>query len=133
MMKNLFFYLAFLPITACAEPDVDPFTLPPSPDALQGNIQVDPHNPNGGKKFQGVWLVTSDGQKKLLAYNTQSVWAQFDGKSVLVTGADYVPDGQAYSATHYRIDSLKVDAAQDEALYVSVGPKKSLKGTLTLE
>ena len=132
MFRHLFFALLAVPFTACAEPPVDPFILPPPPGALTGTIQVDAPNPNGGKKFQGVWLVAKDGKKQLVAYNTRSVWAQFNNQAVTVTGESYIPSGQAITADHYRIESLTVTQPNDTTLYVSAGPETKLQGTLSL-
>ena len=132
MFRRILLTILITPFTACAEPTVEPFVIPPPPGALEGTIQVDPPNPNGGKKFQGVWFVTSDGNKKLVAYNTRSVWAQFEGKAVSVNGADYIPNGQAITADHFRIDHLKVTNAQDATLYVSAGPETKMQGTMYL-
>jgi len=132
MLRQLFFAFLVLPFSACAEPTVEPFILPPPPGALEGSIQVDPPNPDGGKKFQGVWFVTADGTKKLVAYNARSIWAQFEGKAVTVTGADYIPNGQAITADHFRIDHLKVTNEQEATLYVSAGPETKMQGTMHL-
>ena len=111
---------------------MEPFILPPPSGSLLGIIEVDPKDSDDGKKLQGVWLVSADGKKLLVAYNTRSLWAQFEGKTVSVTGESYTPSGQAMTADHYRIESLKVTPPEKATLYVSAGPEIKLQGTMQL-
>ena len=111
---------------------MDPSQPIPSPETQKGTIVVDPPSPSGGKDFQGVWLVTADGEKKLVSYHKRSVWAQFDRKAVTVTGASYIPQGQSVMADHFRIESLTLQKTDDTARYVRVGPKKKMHGTIQL-
>ena len=130
-MLRYIFYL-FLILSSCSESKVDPFDLIPSLDAQNGTIMVDPPDSKGGKEFQGVWFITTDGTKKLVSYSTRSVWAQFDGKAVTVTGESYFPQGQSIVADHFRITRLKLQKTNDAALYVSVGPETKMHGTMQL-
>ena len=106
--------------------------LPPSPDATPATVRVDPE-PSGTKKFQGVWLERKGGERQVIAYNTRSIWAQFDGKEVLVTGQVYQPPGQSISAEHFRVNTLTVADPQNAGLYTGVGPSQEMTGKIEVE
>lgn len=80
-----------------------------------------------GKKFQGVWLERKDGERYVVAYRPQAWLRGFEGRSVKVTGSTYEPQGQRISATHFRIDTLKVER-RGEGPILEVGPERTLIG-----
>lgn len=85
----------------------------------------------GGKKFQGVWLERDDGERWVAAYRPEPWLKEFEGRRVRVTGWVYQPQGQAISATHFRIETLRLagpEAAAD-AQVVAVLAERRLSGT----
>jgi hypothetical protein len=130
-MKPLLSTLLFVATSACAEPPLHPSIPVAKSDGATATVRVDPTP--GAKRFQGVWLESADGSKQLIAYNKRSVWAQFEGQTVVVTGAPYQPEGQSISADHFRVETLSLADSSAATLYTSVGPIKALTGDLTLQ
>jgi len=82
----------------------------------------------GGKKFQGVWLVTKDGQRQVISYRPHGWWRAFEGRRVEATGEPYAPRGQAIAAQHFRVDKLRIVTPTPEDSLVSVSGELELHG-----
>lgn len=85
----------------------------------------------GGKKEQPVWLVSGDGQRRIVAYRPEPWFAAFDGHRVHVTASPWTPKGQALSGEHVRIETLELAASDpqpERARYTSLGPEQTLRG-----
>jgi hypothetical protein len=104
---------------------MDPINDRTTPAAsVTGTIRVDPTP--GAKKFQGVWLEATDGSKQLIAYNTRSVWARFEGQTVWVTGEPYTPELQSITADHFRVETMSLANSNQAAPYTSVDAKRKM-------
>ena len=132
MFRWLSVLLVFLPMMAESSPVQPPELGIQAPGAQSGTIHVDPDRPTAGKRFRGVWFTPENGIKTLVAYNAHSIWAQFDGQTVSVSGEEYVPQGQAIQAPHFRIHRLTVTDPNATGHYISAGPETERSGTLTL-
>lgn len=131
-MTKILSLLSLFATPAAAGPSLEPGSPQIGPDANPATVRVDPE-PSGAKKFQGVWLERKDGGRQLIAYNTRSLWAQFDGKEVYVTGEVYQPPGQSISAEHFRVDTLTVADLQTAVLYTGAGPLREMTGVIEVE
>lgn len=117
--------LLLLTSTTCAEPRMDPINDRTTPAAsVTGTIRVDPAP--DAKKFQGVWLEATDGSKQLIADNTRSVWARFEGQTVWVTGEPYTPDLQSSTADHFRVETMSLANRSQATLYTRVDAKRQM-------
>jgi hypothetical protein len=108
-------------------------TLEPAPEGLESftaTLRID--QASSAKKFQGVWLARDDGDRWLIAYRPWGYWTPFADQRVTVTGATYTPRGQAVSATHFRVHSLRLAPGAD-APWTELGPERTLRGTLSVE
>ena len=61
----------------------------------------------GYKRFQGSWLYT-DGGRYVLSYRPMPEYTPFVERRVVARGAHYTPWGQAISARHFRVDSMRL-------------------------
>jgi hypothetical protein len=79
---------------------------------LEGRYEVDPIP--GGKRLQGSWLVTDDGQRYVISYRPVPKYFAFLDKRVVVHGRPYWPgrDTQQLGATHVAIDSIELAPGQ---------------------
>lgn len=98
-------------------------------DTLRGVLSIDARP--GAKKFQGVWLVSDDGERFVLDDRSRSLWTPFDGSVVAVTGEHVSPIGQAIHGQHFRVHQLRfIDRPSRARDLMSFGPERSLRGTL---
>jgi hypothetical protein len=111
------------PVPAPLEPSATPVE-----DGFEAVVRIDAEP--GGKRFQGVWLERSDGERWVIAYRPLGIWADFEGKTVKVTGETYRPEGQAISATHFRVSTLRFEHDAPSDGLVAVGPQVELSGKI---
>lgn len=93
---------------------------------FEAKVVIDPSP--GAKKFQGVWLERDDGQRWLIDYRARPYWTPFAEARVEVSGARYMPDGQAVTAVHFRLDTLRIVEPTPDHHLVRLGPKRQLTG-----
>lgn len=104
----------------------------PAPDAsdeLHATLRIDAQP--SGKKFQGVWLELADGTRYVVDYRARELWRGFEGAEVIATGHCYEPFGQAISARHFRVASLRFAAPPARSVpFRALGPEIVLTGEL---
>lgn len=123
---------AATPVTKAATPAPSPSPaskLAPTAghSAFDATLTID--GKPGGKKFQGVWLVRADGSKLVIDYRARGLWRPFENQKVHVTGSSYQPRGQAISAAHFRVHTLRMADSQSTASIVELGPEQTLEGS----
>ena len=64
------------------------------------------------KRFQGSWLHLDGGGKLVLSYRPMLDYAAFVERRVIVRGEHYSPEGQAISARHFRVKSMRLAEGQ---------------------
>ncbi len=99
----------------------------PPPDMLTFRATLEIDKEPGGKRFQGVWLVREDGERWVVDYRARDHWKPFEGATVEAVGRTWSPQGQAISATHFRVHSLRVKPDAGTA-WVYLGPEQKLSG-----
>jgi hypothetical protein len=123
-------------VAACSSPSVKPSeprptntaptAAPSAANERRGMLAIDPEP--GGKKFQGVWFESGD-QRFVLDYRPHGLWTVFAGREVVITGGCYQPFGQAISATHFEVETLRVaEETRGIGPYFSFGPKQRMLG-----
>ena len=124
--------LIFL-LSACSTTEVEPSVIDPTvlsgePIEFTATVRIDARP--GGKKFQGVWLERPDGEKWVIDYRPRDCWKPMEGLTVTARGQTYAPEGQAISATHFKVEELRLVTLTAEATLVAVGEEWTLTGTL---
>ncbi len=99
-------------------------------DGFEATVRIDAQPERKG--FQGVWLERADGERLLLEYRPVAWLRPLAGRTVRVTGATYVPPGQAIMATHFKVDTLWVLGDPSEVPFVGFGPETTLSGKFGL-
>lgn len=108
---------------------------PATPEAdkdagFEATLEIDAEP--GGKRFQGVWLVLSGGERLVVDYRATAWWMSFRGRKVRVTGEHWTPDPRAQSigAAHFRVHELSlIDPHQEPfADPIGLGPERELDG-----
>ncbi len=66
----------------------------------------------GYKRFQGSWLHLDGGGKLVLSYRPMLDYTAFVERRVIVRGEHYSPEGQAISARHFRVTSMRLAAGE---------------------
>jgi len=115
-----------------AEPSA-PTPLEPPVQAPEGETitlraKVDIDDKPGGKKFQGVWLVTEDGNRHVISYRADPWWTDFEGRTVDAVGRPYVPRGQAIMADHFRLEEMEVVDPTPEDPLIKITSERELDG-----
>jgi hypothetical protein len=96
---------------------------------LTATLRIDPQP--GPRHFQGVWL-EHGGQRWIVDYRARELWRAFDQHEVIVTGGCFVPFGEAITATHFDIATLRVaDPEAARGRFLAVGPERTLPGQFT--
>lgn len=123
---------------ANSDPDPEPPAVPEPPEApaqapeivtLRAKVDID--DKPGGKKFQGVWLVTEDGNRHVISYRADPWWLGFEGRTVDATGKPYTPRGQAIMADHFRVEQMiVVEPTVDDPL-IMITDEHELEGKFT--
>lgn len=97
-------------------------------ETFEAKVEIDAKP--GGKRLQAVWLVTG-GSKRVIDYRANEWWRPFEGRKVSVTGESYQPQGQAISASHFRVHSLELlDPTPDDPIW-KVGKEEEVSGSFT--
>ena len=96
---------------------------------LRATVDID--DKPGGKKFQGVWLVTEDGNRHVISYRADPWWLDFEGRTVDATGTPYQPRGQAIGADHFRVEEMRVVKPTTADPLVMITNERELEGEFT--
>ena len=126
------------PIAVATAPAPEPDVVKPPPEpeqdaqqeleVLLARVEID--DAPSHKRFQGVWLVTEDGQRHVIDYRARPWWLPFDGRRVQAKGVHYSPFGQAISAPHFRIELMTVIEPTVDDQLVSITGEQTLEGQL---
>lgn len=75
---------------------------------FEGRLEIDPVA--GGKRFQGVWLVTDEGDRFLITYRPREKYFPYVDRRVIIDGEEFEPDPrtQHIMADHLRVHSIDV-------------------------
>jgi hypothetical protein len=122
-----------LPPTAPVQAAAATTAIAPAPtdtaDALEElDARVEIDATVGGKNFQGVWLVGDGDERWVISYRAEPWLREFEGLRVHASGRRYSPEGQAINATHFRLESMRVLDPTLGALFVEVGPERTMLG-----
>lgn len=116
------------------EPPAVPEPLEPpvqEPQVVTLRATVDIDDEPGGKKFQGVWLVTEDGNRHVISYRADPWWTDFEGRTVDATGKPYTPRGQAIMADHFRVEQMVVVEPTVDDPLIMITDERELEGKFT--
>jgi hypothetical protein len=95
------------------EPDEDPVPAPQGVETFTGRLEIDPVPQ--GKRFQGTWLHTDDGDSFVMGYRPVEEYYPFVGRRVVVHGEQvfHPPEVQQISARHLRVDSIELAPGEE--------------------
>lgn len=89
-----------------------------------------PERGNGKKIFSGV-LIEPDGSPSWVAsYESDGLWAAFDGRRVEIVGERYEPKDQALVAPHVRVKTLSLEHSDPNASMTRFGEEQTMQGKL---
>ena len=111
--------------------DPEPPVQAPESELITLRAKVDIDDKPGGKRFQGVWLVTEDGNRHVISYRADPWWKDFEGRTVDVTGTPYMPRGQAIMADHFRVKQMTVVEPTVDDPLIMITDERELEGKFT--
>ncbi len=93
------------------------------------HARVEVEGKPGAKKMQGVWLVTPDGERKVVSYRASPWWRAFEGRSVEAVGESHHPHGNASFTANFRVHQLRIEKPTAEDPLVWIKGEQQLWGT----
>ncbi|MFT4975507.1 MAG: hypothetical protein ACI8S6_001394 [Myxococcota bacterium] len=96
--------------------------------SFAATVRIDPEP--SGKQLQAVWLERDSGTRWVVAYRPDSCWRAVEDQKMIVIGEVYPPPGQAISATHFRVDSLRAEELTPELTVAAMGAEQTVTGHL---